>query len=38
MWSPWMSAKWHILRNDVLDQNIDLNEIVGMWDAMKEMI
>jgi hypothetical protein len=38
MWSPWMSAKWNILRSDIVDENIDLNEIVGMWDAMKEMI
>lgn len=36
MWAPWMSARFNIHRPDILNDNISLHEIVGMWDSIKE--
>lgn len=36
MWSPWMAQVFHIQRNDIVDQNITLGEIVAMWDSVKD--
>jgi hypothetical protein len=36
MWAPWLSANFHILRRDIVDQNITLEEIIAMWDTVKE--
>jgi hypothetical protein len=35
MWSPDLSANFGIRKNDIVDQNITLEEIVAMYDALK---
>ena len=34
MWAPWMSHYYHLKRSDIVRENIELGEIVAMWDAV----
>ena len=36
MWAPWMAANFGgMRRSDIVNENIRLQEIVAMWDALK---
>ncbi len=35
MWAPWLSANFGIRRPHIVDDNITISEIIGMWDAVK---
>ena len=35
MWAPWLIANYHIRRPHIVEDNIGLREIVGMWDGLK---
>jgi hypothetical protein len=35
MWGPWMSANFGIHRRDILEDDISLEEVISMWDAIK---
>jgi hypothetical protein len=35
MWGPWMAHFFHLKRSDMVAENIELGEIVAMWDAIK---
>lgn len=35
MWSPWMAFHYHLQKNDLVEQNVTLDEIVAMWDGIK---
>ncbi len=35
MWGPWLIANFHLHRPDIVNDNITISEIIGMWDAVK---
>jgi hypothetical protein len=35
MWGPWMSFHYGIQKNDIVNENLSLDEIVAMWDGIK---
>jgi len=35
MWAPWMAARFNLQRNQLVENNVTLHEIVSMWDSVK---
>jgi hypothetical protein len=35
MWGPWMAFHFHLKRSEIVAENVELGEIVAMWDAVK---